>query len=98
MGTPGAAVRCTTNSASAGSVMIPISESQASRISSSVSMLRHTWAWSGRCRSRSAVALSTTSQPSRSPAATASSTEPTGDPLPQVDAVVAEQLAQLLVG
>ena len=46
---------------------------QAPAISSAVSMLRQTWARSGRLRSRSWVALSTTSQPSASPAACACS-------------------------
>ena len=57
---------------------------QASRISSSSSMLRQTWARSGRCRTWSAVALRTTSQPSRSPAATASSSVGHRDALPQL--------------
>ena len=50
-----------------------IKESQASRISTTSSSPRQTWDPSGRWRSRSAVALSTTSHPSRSAAATASS-------------------------
>ena len=97
-GTPGGAVAARRSRRRPGSVMIPISDSQASRISSALSMLRQTWARSGRWRRCSAVALSTTSQPSRSPAATASSTVADVHPLPQLDAVAAEQLAQLVVG
>ncbi len=73
---------------------------QASRISASVSMLRHTCARSGRWRRCSAVALRTTPssppQPSDSAAATASSAVPTRDPVPQVDAVGRQQRVQLL--
>ena len=50
-------------------------------------MLRHTCARSGRCRRWSAVALRTTSQPSSSPAASASSSVATRPGVPQVDAV-----------
>ena len=63
---------------------------------SASSMLRHTWARSGRSRRCSAVALSTTSQPSRSPAARASSSVATGTGVPQVDAVGREQLGDLV--
>ncbi len=67
---PGGAFFWTTNPACSGSVIdARRAWSQASAISSGVSMLRHTWARSGRSRRCSAVALSTTSQPSASAAA-----------------------------
>ena len=77
-GTPGGAFFWTTNPAVSGTRTRLFSESQAASISVGPSMLRQTWARSGRSRSDSAVAFSTTSQPSSSPAAVASSSEATG--------------------
>ena len=77
-GTPGGALRCTTKAASSGSEIIPFRVSHASAISAALSMLRQTWARSGRLRSRSWVALSTTFQPSSSPAPSASASVETG--------------------
>ena len=77
-GTPGRALRCTTKPARLGSVISSLSELHADRMSSAESMLRHTCARSGRSRRFSEVAFSTTSQPSDSPAVTASSSDCTG--------------------
>ena len=67
-GTPGGAFFCTTNPALSVLVMSAVSDSQATRISAEVSMLRHTCARSGRSLRWPAVAFSTTSRPSRTPA------------------------------
>ena len=78
IGTPGGAFFWTTRPACSGDPTMARSVCQASFISSAVSTLRHTCARSGRSRRCSAVALSTTSQPSFLPTFCACRSEETG--------------------